>query len=790
MAKHREPKREEPTDAEESEGLEPRYWQFRLRTAILTMFVGVITLLATVLTYTAWHYSSANARELSGRLMSRIAAHVVDRTSRYLEPAETGAALSRKLSKSSVLKHGDVRAIEQLFVHLLQLHPQLAMLNFGDEHGNFIMVKRFPVDTRVKGYPVRRGRGGFGDPLKAVPFTGPASELALRRTSLRYLWGKGLSLGAKQLPYVVPKGSLSTKIIRRTGTSAPVVLWKYRDRAGEILSLWTSARPNYDPRPRPWYVQSKKTRRQGWTSVYLFFTDQKPGIASASPIFAPDGTFSGAVSVEIELFRISEFLAAQRLGRESRVFLVNANKQVVAYSDKAKFRKRILVDGKPRWVLRNIEELPDKAVVKSFAELTRRCPKLPPAKPQIFSFEHDDRTWEAMYIPFPANAGNRWTVGLVVPEDAFLRKIKRNRWMAALISLLVSFCAVLLAVYLSRSISRPLHTLVKETERIRDLDLRATGRVQSALTEVDEMASSVDSMKTGLRSFEKYVPRDLVKQLVLSGEEARVQGKIRELTILFTDIAGFTSIAEGLTPEELVTHLNRYFDEATRVLQAHGATIDKYIGDAIMAFWGAPQERPDHPEQACRAALVLQQALQQLNAEWEEAGERPMHTRIGLHTGEVIVGNIGSEQRLAYTIIGDCVNLASRIESINKQYGTRVLVSDETYKRVRGVFVGRAVDVVAVKGRQTGVLLYELRRLRAEAVGEAAWEAELESHCDAAMEHYLDRRWKDALGCWDQALALLGGSDEAIERLGERTRGYLHEPPPKEWTGTFVATTK
>ncbi len=794
MAVKRTPQTDGRLTVEESASLERRFWRFSLRTTILTLIVSIITLLSSVLIYTAWYYSSANAKNLSRRLMSRIAAHVVYRTTRYLEPAETGAALSRMMSRSETVKHGDPREIEQFFIHLLQVHPQLAMLNYGDEHGNFVMVKRFPVDTEVKGYPIHRLHGGVGDPVHRAPFTGSAAEAALRKRALEYVWAKGLTLGAKQTGYVVPKGSLSTKIIRRDGTSPPVVLWKYRDGNRKLTSLWASAKPVYDPRPRPWYVQSKKTRRQGWTPVYLFFTDQKPGIASASPIFAPNGAFSGAVTVEIELFRISEFLAASRIGPESSVFLINDSKQVVAYSDTAKFRKRIVVAGKPKWVLRKVDDLPDKAVVKSFAELRKRSPKLPPSGQHLFSFEHDDQTWQAMYIPFPASAGNRWTVGVVVPEDAFLRQIKRNRWMAVFISLMVSFAAVLIAAYLSRSISQPLNKLVKETERIRDLDLRGDVRVKSSLAEVDAMASSVDSMKAGLRSFEKYVPRELVKQLVFSGEEAIVQGETRELTVMFTDIAGFTSISEGLAPEQLVAHLNRYFDEATNVLQAHGGTIDKYIGDAVMAFWGAPREMPDHAERACRAALGLQQALRELNAAWEETGVPPMHTRIGVHTGEVIVGNIGSDERLAYTIIGDGVNLASRIEGINKQYGTWVMVSHETYNRVKDIFVGRAVDIVAVKGRRTGELLYELRGLRAGVDGDTAdhvqRELDLEAICEAAFDPYRDRRWEDATACWRQALELLGGRDQASALLIARTQDYLAEPPPREWTGTFIATSK
>jgi adenylate cyclase len=294
-------------------------------------------------------------------------------------------------------------------------------------------------------------------------------------------------------------------------------------------------------------------------------------------------------------------------------------------------------------------------------------------------------------------------------------------------------------------------------------------------------------MKAGLRSFEKYVPRDLVRQLVRTGREAEVQGETREVSILFSDVAGFTGISEGLDPEALVAHLNRYFDHATNVLLTHGATIDKYIGDAIMAFWGAPRQQQDHAERACRAALGLRHSLDTLNAEWSAAGHPPMHTRIGVHTGEVVVGNIGSDERLSYTIIGDAVNLASRIEGINKTYGTWVTASEHTYRRVQDLVVGQALDVVAVKGRREGVLLYSLLGLRASA-SEA--ELTLERLSAEALDHYRARRWDEAIRAWEEISRLRDGADPAARLLVERCRAYQQHPPPEGWDGIWVASHK
>ena len=778
-----------------------------LRTTILSLLVAIIGALSAVLISTAWYYSASNARDLSTQLMDRLTRHVVDRTTGYLEPADKAAGLCRELTRSGVIRPQDEATVERFFFELLRAYPQLAMINLGDEQGNFLMLKRFPVATDVRGQPVvparahpRRGAAPArpaprreGAPARPAPRReGAPTRPAPRRERPTVTAAKPLLEAARLRPdaevgpYRLPRGSLSTKIIRRGG-SAPFVLWKYRDADHRLRRVSLSPTPRYDPRGRPWYRQAKRTRRQGWTGVYLFYTDKKPGIASTTPLFDARGRFRGAVSVEMELYRISEFLADKKVGAQGRLFLVNPEREIVAYSDVEHLRRRVAKDGASRWALHRVDQSPAPEVRASFAALQRRGAQLPPRERHIFEFTEGGRRWFAMYSPFPARSGIRWTVGILVPEEVVMGTIQRNRWMSVLISLVVILCAVLLAVFLSRAISRPLGRLVEEADRIRRLELREDVEIRSALREVDQMVTSVSQMKAGLRSFEKYVPRDLVRQLVRTGREAKVQGERREVSILFSDIAGFTSIAEGLDPEALVAHLNRYFDATTNVLLTHGATIDKYIGDAIMAFWGAPRQQADHAERACRAAWGLRHALDELNAEWIAAGHPPMHTRVGVHTGEVVVGNIGSDERLSYTIIGDAVNLASRIEGINKTYGTWVTVSEHTYHRVQSLFAARAVDVVAVKGRREGVRLYALLGLRARVT---ETELAIERVSAEALEHYRVRRWDAAIQAWEALIRLRGGADPAAELLIERCRTYQQSPPPEGWDGVWIASHK
>jgi adenylate cyclase len=267
-------------------------------------------------------------------------------------------------------------------------------------------------------------------------------------------------------------------------------------------------------------------------------------------------------------------------------------------------------------------------------------------------------------------------------------------------------------------------------------------------------------------------------------KEAVLEGEKRELSIFFSDVADFTAISERLSPEELVQRLGVYFDGLSRTVLGNAGTLDKYVGDAIVAFWGAPQRREDHPRLACVTALECQRFLDRNGPQWEAEGHPAFRTRIGIHTGEVIVGNIGYEERMNYTIIGDAANLASRLEGLNKFYGTRIIISEDVYGRVKEEFVARKLDRVAVKGRSRGVLIYELIAARGEVVG--AQEAFQRAY-DEAMELYLGRSWAEARRAFADAAGLAPrGKDRPCELLGARCEEFLREPPAPDWNGVYV----
>jgi adenylate cyclase len=209
-------------------------------------------------------------------------------------------------------------------------------------------------------------------------------------------------------------------------------------------------------------------------------------------------------------------------------------------------------------------------------------------------------------------------------------------------------------------------------------------------------------------AFQQYVAPSVINQLLQQPDLLRLGGEEKVLTAMFADIRGFTSLSEGMSPSALVDLLNEYLSEMTEVIFRSWGTLDKYIGDAIMAFWGAPYPQPDHPERACHAALEMLETLAVLQKKWEAEGRPIMNIGIGVHTGPMLVGNMGSSHRFNFTIMGDNVNLASRLEGLNKQFGTRLIVSETTYQMVRDQVVARELDLIRVKGKTQPVTIYEL----------------------------------------------------------------------------------
>ncbi len=289
--------------------------------------------------------------------------------------------------------------------------------------------------------------------------------------------------------------------------------------------------------------------------------------------------------------------------------------------------------------------------------------------------------------------------------------------------------------------------------------------------------------------FGHYINPAVVNELVSNPEKAKLGGDRRELTVFFTDIAGFTTISEQYhaKPEGLVGLLNEYLDEMTRIVLKYEGTLDKYEGDAIMAFWGAPLPQKDHALRTCLAALEMQKRLEVLRPKWIKEGKPPLSVRMGINTGIVIVGNMGGRDRFDYTVIGDSVNLASRLEGANKQYKSNIMISDFTYMHVKSKIIVRELDLIQVKGKTEPVKVYELLGTADMEMTENQKQA-LEMYHEG-LKLYRARKWEEAIAYMQQAYSL----DETCfvaQMYTERANLYQITPPPAEWNGVFIMTTK
>lgn len=375
-----------------------------------------------------------------------------------------------------------------------------------------------------------------------------------------------------------------------------------------------------------------------------------------------------------------------------------------------------------------------------------------------------------------------WQFAVIVPERDFLAEIDATtRRVGIGLALAIALAGLAAAALAKLLLVQPIRAVVADLAHLERFELDALVHRRSRLIEIDQLSAALARMAAGLANFGRFIPVDLVRELVSQGGRAKPGGKSTRVTILFADLAGFTRLAERLGPAVLPV-ASRFLELASEAVEQRAGTVDKFIGDAVMAFWGAPRPQPDAALQACRAALAI--VAETAAAGLMDAEEQPLKVRVGLHSGEAIVGNIGSRTRLNYTAIGDSVNLASRLEGANKAYGTAILISEDTRREAGEAILVREVDRIAVYGRDLGVTVYELLGLAA-TMPRPAW---VESY-ERALFAYRQHRFQDALGLIDACLAQRPG-DGPARVLAERCRDFIAAAPRADWRPVHALQTK
>jgi adenylate cyclase len=354
--------------------------------------------------------------------------------------------------------------------------------------------------------------------------------------------------------------------------------------------------------------------------------------------------------------------------------------------------------------------------------------------------------------------------GVVIAAQ--LRRVRRKAWVPPVIALAA---IVLYAVFAQLVFARGVIVSVAPPIAIASLVLVAA-TIGGLATEGRE--------KAYLRGvFSRYVSRAVVDRIIADPARAKLGGERKELTVLFSDIRGFSAFAEGMGPEALASFLGEYLTPMTELVLESGGTLDKYIGDAVMGFWAAPVDVPDHAARACEVALRMQEALVGLNAKWKTEGKPEVAIGVGINTGAMSVGNMGTPARFDYTVLGDQVNLAARLEALTKEYGVQILVGEATAKAAGAGFVFREVDVVRVKGRAGAAPVFEL-------VGRVG-VARVDERWEKALTHYREREFASA-----QTLFAAMTGDDTAALMAKRCAALASSPPPDDWDGVYEQRSK
>ena len=452
---------------------------------------------------------------------------------------------------------------------------------------------------------------------------------------------------------------------------------------------------DYDPRERPWYKDASRRDGAWLTGPYVFFATGKQGYTVQSALDQGGG---GVVAGDLLLDATQELLKRERLTPSAVAFLFDDDDRILAHPNMSEMLGREVSGTLP-----HLRETDMAGVLEAI-----RAWRANGISQQFFR-DPTGRLYAAAFKTIVASGPARLHVAVVAPLDEFFAHILSERGRLFAAALAFVGLMVPIVYFMGSLLSGSLRALAAETDRIQRFEPSIAPPVRSMIRELDELGRSVSTMRTMTEAFSRFVPRRLVERLIETGTPLQLGGTRRPVTLLFSDVVNFTEITEKADPARVMQYTSRYFATMSHEIMNHSGTVDKFIGDAIMAIWNAPADDPDHAVHACTAALAFQRANEALNVEFAREGWPVYRTRIGLHTGEAVVGNIGSEDRMNYTALGATVNLAARLEGLNKNYGTSILVSSPLRQRVGDRFLFRSVDRISPKGFAEAFEIYELR---------------------------------------------------------------------------------
>ena len=417
-----------------------------------------------------------------------------------------------------------------------------------------------------------------------------------------------------------------------------------------------------------------------------------------------NGDFIGCATANITLDILSHYLASHRTSAHSTTIIANpTNGDIIAHSEMQKGVRT--EDG--RIEVARLDNVADDDARFAYRQQNK-------TNENNFSFRSPVTGEEvtASFTRFPNSFGQPWEVINLTPTNDFVGVLAASNRQMLLIMLALIAIELFLIYLVSVRLARPIETVAQELKSVEGMHFKAPSARKSRIREIAQLQSTVALLRNSLQSFSSFVPLDVVRQLIESKIPLALGVELRFLTVFFSDLENFSTHAEQLGPTELLAQMSTYFEEVTRAITEEHGTVDKFIGDGIMAFWGAPAHRSDHVLRACTGALRAARRMERVNQTWIAEGRPSIRMRIGLNCANVLVGNVGSSERLSYTVMGDGVNVAARLEGMNKIFGTTICISDSVFEAVEKDIVARPLRRVQVKGRKHEFMIYELLGVR------------------------------------------------------------------------------
>ena len=491
---------------------------------------------------------------------------------------------------------------------------------------------------------------------------------------------------------------IAINLIRPTAEGDLPMRRLFQDKQGndiDEIDMWNYG---YDARKRSWYATTMQTDRPYVSAPYLSFSIGAPVITVSAPL---RGKVPGVLAADLKLDTFSDFVQAQRPGQHGTVMIFDQAGSIIAHPQFGDFVTSAMTHP-ARSSLPSIDGINSGLM----ASVLRRSYNRDHNEGSI----QDEAGQGYLFRLTKFALGDRYhgSMLLLAAQDDFVQNVRRLQFNGLVLAILVGAAFLPIVWIFGSRMSRSLQGITAQARQLQTLAEPELKPVTSYIKEIHALGNTMNLAQRAIWSFAHFVPKEIVRGLIDNSISTKLGGVKRDLTLVFTDVQSFTSIAESADPDVLMRQTSRYFSALTEAFLAEGGTVDKFIGDAVMVFWNAPNPQPDHVARACRAVLAAKAANERLNTEFEADGLQPFVTRFGIHVGEAVVGNVGSTERMNYTALGNTVNLAARLEGLNKEFGTTILVSEDVYRRVKDLFQFKALDAVVAKGMTKETRVFEL----------------------------------------------------------------------------------